>query len=189
MSSNKSNLEANLKKVLPDIITKIKQEEDSSLREEFSSLLFPYIIDILRKYKYVIEPADTIESTAGWIILKILNNLEKIDLSKSVVGYITTTTNNYCIDLIRKSKMQKYYLKDDYIHYKKNSLASSLENSPEFFIDSNFLSNESEIIKLFFLEKKNYKEIRDLTGYTIADISKIIEDIKEITYNEQNFSV
>ena len=79
-------------------------------------------------------------------------------------------------------------MKEEYISYKKD-FNSSLELSPEFYIESNFLPEESEIIKLFFLQKKNYKEIRDLTGYKIADISRIIEDIKEITYNEQYFSI
>jgi DNA-directed RNA polymerase specialized sigma24 family protein len=184
---DKQALESKLKEALPILINKILKEGCSSAKEEFSSLLFPYIIYLLDRHKNVIEPADTVSSTAGWIIFKILSKLDKIDLNKSVIGYISTITNNYCIDLFRKSRMKKrFYVKEELHSFIPGS--SDVDLSVEFYIDSNFVKEDSEIIKLFFLHKKDYKEISELTGHTICKISKTIEDTKEIIYNEQ-FSI
>lgn len=173
--SKKKLLEDKIKKDLPDIVKKIK-DGDSSAREEFSVLLFPYIQFLIKRFANSLDKAEEVDSLANLILVRLLYlKLDKIDMSKSFVGYICRTVNNYCIDEIIKTtrKKRKATLLSD-VHLKSVAV-SEPQFSPEFEIESSFTKEDGEIIELYFLQNKTYKEISTLTGKPLIHIKNTIE--------------
>ncbi len=186
--SRKKQLETQLNKVLPDIITKIKGG-DSSLKDEFASLLFPYVSLLLVKHNKVIECP---QSEAGWIIMKLLNRIQNIDLSRPVLGYVVNCTNNHCIDLLRKNNRKKYkvdkqYLKDKYkkeTYIEHSLMDANISVSAIEYINQNFDNDLSKIVELTYINNLTPRQVADVTGETLTSVKQKIKQLKEIIYND-----
>lgn len=172
--TNMNSMQVQLNAVLPELIKDIRNGS-SSAREEFAVYLLPFVKLIIDKYKATID--DDPESLAGLIITNLLINLDKIDLSKSVLGYISTTVNNKCIDLHRKTKRIATHYNP--VSYDKQYLPApdqGATNSEElqFWIDSNFSINDAEIINLYYIQNKSFDQIASITGQPVAEIKETI---------------
>jgi|JI102314A2RNA_FD_contig_121_261299_length_9449_multi_4_in_0_out_0_13 DNA-directed RNA polymerase specialized sigma24 family protein len=186
--SNKKLLEDKIKKELPDIVKKIK-DGDSSAKEDFSVLLLPYIRFLIKKFANSLDKAEELDSLANLITVRLLYlKLDKIDMSKSFVGYICRTVNNYCIDEIIKTTRKKRKAKLVSEVYLNNVGVSEPQFSPEFEIQSSFTKEDSEIIELFFLQDKTYKEISVLTGRPITQIKSTIEESIRVYRDSQTLT-
>jgi hypothetical protein len=177
--SKKKQLELHLNKTLPDIIKKIKGG-DSSVEDEFASLLLPYISLLLIKHNKVIE---CIQSEAGWVIMKLLNKIQNIDLNRPILGYIVNCTNNHCIDLLRKQNRKRYKVDKQFLKekYKKETF---IDLSVKDYINENFDLDLSSIIELRYIDNRTVREVADITGQTISSIREKIKKIEEVVYND-----
>jgi hypothetical protein len=179
MNPLKEKLENELKVSLPPLVIKL-QEGDSSVKDEFASLVLPYIQVLMKAYTKAIE---SIPSESGWVVMKLLKRIKNIKPDKSVVGYITTTTNNHCIDLYRGQKRKKRAM-DKAVELLEIAHPSTLINlTPEFYIDSTTSPDQSEILKYFYVENLDVNEIAALTGETKKYVRSVIEDFKQVEYN------
>jgi RNA polymerase sigma factor (sigma-70 family) len=173
-TKKKKKLEEKLKVDLPPIIKKIISG-DSSAKEEFAEILLPYVELLIWRYKGSIDEIPT--SLAGLLVCRFLERLDKFDLSKSVLGYICTSVNNYCIDLYRKKrsrdnriKNSQYKPKVDY--YDTLSIDTSLKDV--------FTEEDYNIISMFHIDNKTQKEISDLTGYPIQRVKETLDHAEAI---------
>lgn len=175
--TSKKILEEELKKTLPPVIQKLKSG-DSSAQDEFAVLVLPYIKILLITFGKQIEYPD---STAGWVVMKLLRNIKNIDATKSVVGFITTTTNNYCIDICRENKRKAkgnlVYIDTD-ILADNEKISEQPTNTGDFIIDHNFTTLDADIIKMYYLENKTTKDISSSTGETERYINEVISTFK-----------
>lgn len=172
----KKQLEKNLNEKLPDLIKKL-QSGDSSVQDEFAVLVLPYIKLLITTYGKTIECP---ESEAGWVTMKLLNKINNLDLNKPIVGYITTTTNNYCIDTYRAQRRKKRTR-----GIAENTATTTIEYTPEFYIDNNYSPDQSEILKYFYVDNLDIKNIAELTGETRKYVQSVVNDFKEIEYNDE----
>lgn len=173
--SKKKLLEQQLKKDLPDIVKRIK-DGDSDAKEEFSVLLFPYIRLLILRYISSLDIMEEVDSLANLILTRILFlKLDKLDMSKSFVGYICRTVNNYCIDEIIKTTRKKRKAKRVSDTCLNNVGIREPIVSPEFEISSTFNEEDSQVIDMYFLQDRTYKEISILTGKPVTQIKDTIE--------------
>lgn len=180
----KQQLEQELKQRLPDLITKLKNG-DSSVKEEFAILLLPYVTLLCKKFAKFIE--DEALSLAGIIITRLINKVEKIDLSKSVIGFIARTTINYCIDRNRYKNFKcrkKTQLGSDPLNkiWVDNGTYFANYNSENIdtYLEDSFSEIDAQIISLYFVDSKSFKEISAITGQPEKDVMETVSILQQL---------
>lgn len=183
---SKTKPDEELKSALPELINRI-QTGDTQAREELAVLLFPYICTLITKYKNTID--DDIDSLAGQIIIKLLNKVDTIDTTKSVIGFVTRTAINTAIDAHRRYKANKIHNTIEYqafrdydTSYELSGLSvDSLENAESILKD--YLStDDAEVVSLYYLHGKSLEQISEDTGFRVEDIQHTLD------YAERNIS-
>ena len=163
-------LQDSLKAALPGLINRIRSG-DLPAKEEFAVILLPFVTLLVNKYRHTID--DEVESVAGLVITKLLNGLDKINLEKSVLGYVVTTTNNYCIDRHRRTKrISKQYKPIEMID--KYTSIEDNNSTPEFLIDSHFCETDAEVLGMYYIKGMSLEEISIQTGSPIAELQETI---------------
>jgi DNA-directed RNA polymerase specialized sigma24 family protein len=177
--TTKKKLEDKLKASLPSLLKKY-QDGDSTVKEEIAVLLLPYVRLLVNKYKRTID--DDAESLSGYIVTRIINKAINIDLKKSIIGYICRSTINYCIDMHRKFVRSPNKKKISYEQYKPYDSQEhnyiDLSNL-QFLLDCNFTKSDAQVLGMFYLQGKDYKEISTVTGQSITEVQEIIQLAKE----------
>lgn len=130
--------------------------------------------------KYLKNPADA-EDITMQVFEKLLKELKnkKVTYFKS---YLYMTVKNQCLMQLRKKKLPiAPKLEEDLIEnvgqleekqileQKLELLEQSMEALPE---------EQQECIRLFFLEKKSYQEVQDLTGLDYKQVKSRIQNGK-----------
>lgn len=182
INPQKKKLEQALKLSLPPLI-KALQDGDSSKKEEFAVLLFPYIKILVRKFSRSLEEDPS--SIAGEVIVKLITKIKLIDLNKSVLGFIARTSINYCIDALnsKKVKMKGHINRGEKPLYgliEDSDIYSNLsDENIDFYIASNFSEVDAQIVALYFIDQKSLSEISAITGQSEQVISETIELLGE----------
>lgn len=176
---SKTRLEKQLKSELPEIVTRI-QGGDVEARNEFATLLLPYIKSLLSKYKNTID--DDVESLAGQIIMKLLNKIHTIDTSKSVIGFVTRTAINRAIDEHRRYKANKVHNTVEYqafrdydVSYQLSGMSVDSVEGAESILRDHLCEEDADVVSMFYLQDKTLQDIADITGYEIKDIQHTID--------------
>lgn len=183
MVSEKKRLEKKIKGKLVPLIEKL-QGGDMSVRDEFAELLMPYIKLLVNKYNRSID--DEVESFSGLIITNLIKKIDYIDLEKSVLGFISRTAINKCIDAYRSTvtKSKKPLLrglKDIDLHLDAVSVEYSpgvdhcSEESLQGVLDEMFTPRDAQILGLYHLHNKTFEEIASITGEPPSEIEETIE--------------
>lgn len=179
----KQQLEQELKDKLPDLITKLKNG-DSSVKEEFAILLLPYVTLLCKKFAKFIE--DEAMSLAGIVITRLINKIEKVDLSKSVLGFIARSTINYCIDRNRYKNFKcrkKDNLGEDALRkigVGSGAYFSNYDNeSIETYLEDSFNELDSQIISLYFIDSRSPQEISAITGQPEKEIMETVSILQQ----------
>lgn len=175
--NKKKKLEEKLKKELPPVIKKIVSG-DSSAKEEFAEILLPYVELLIWRYKASIDEEP--DSLANLLVCRFLQRLDKFDLSKSILGYICTSVNNYCVDIYRKKKSREKRIKNSEYkpsnkYYDTLSIETSLRDS--------FNEEDYMMVSLYFIDNKTHKEISDLTGYPLNRVKETLDNAESIYRN------
>ena len=132
-------------------------------------------------YKYLRDEDDSKDA-----VMEIFENL--IDsLKKNEVGnfknWLYQVTKNHCLKRLQKYTRMKNILKNysDFMeneNFEDHVYEDKIEES-DLEAALNELNDEQRIcIKLFYLTKRSYKEIADLTGYEINQVKSYIQNGK-----------
>lgn len=91
------------KEVETSIIAMVKsiQSGDPTQRNDFAKAVLNTIKPVVNKFYR--DPTDRQEAM-NFVVIKLLNKISFIDITKPVLNYILYTANNYCIDEYRKKK-------------------------------------------------------------------------------------
>lgn len=166
---HKKELEELIKKELPDIIKQIRNG-DGLAKDRFAILVIPYISFLIRRYKKSIN--DDLGSTANWIAFKLISAIDKFNLDKPVVGYITTATNNYCLDMIKANNRLKRSAK---LQPLNENIIMTKKLNP---IDKLFSDEDNEIY-LSYVDGYSIYEIAASTGTPVVEVERIIQTANE----------
>ncbi len=123
------------------------------------------------------------------IFEKLLSDLQEHDVSH-FKSWLYTVSRNHCLMALRKSKSQKQkheiFLQDstsenmesdDFLHL--NEEKRSEEGHQRLHEALKNLKKEQEsCIRLMYLENKSYREVSELTGYTMQEVKSYIQNGK-----------
>ena len=157
-----------------------------------------YLGDLFNRYSHLIYGIslhylkDNDESKDA--VLEIFDKLSGFSFDTDILNFkawLLSLTKNYCIDKLRKKKRDKelisnYEFCGDHSLIMENSEYERLlgENEKELKLlelekGIEKLSEEQKVcIKLFYFEDMSYKEIFEITGYSLKEVKSFIQNGK-----------
>jgi len=179
---SKAELDKHIKSELPAIITRVQAGEVAA-REEFAILLLPYLRYLLSRYKNTID--DDIDSLANKVIMKLLNKIHTIDVSKSPIGFISRATTNAAIDAHRKYKANKIHNTVEYQAFRDYDVSHSLSGmsvdtveGAENLLKDFLCEDDAEVVSKYYLHNMSLEDIAEDTGFSVEDIQHTIDYAK-----------
>lgn len=114
---------------------------------------------------------------------KLTEDLKKHNIS-NFKPWLLTVTRNHCLMILRKDKkdlkvdfdtdlLSNNILEDS--NYEFENKLVDLENALELLVPA-----QRDCIRLFYLEKKSYKEIAELNNYDIKKVKSLIQNGKRM---------
>lgn len=160
----------------------IKSGDDSS-KEELAVILIPLVSKILLKY---IKDKDDRLSASGWIVTKVINSVDRFDLTKSAMGYINRISRNYAIDLYRASSCRGSK-KNEPLEGSHSNISDSddIENSIEFLIDDILCKDYSDIVKKVIIDKKEIRDVAEELQVSMSDVTTAVPQIRKMLLFEK----
>lgn len=108
-------------------------------------LHYPLLLKIVKQYVPTIEDAEEVLQD---VFMKIWNNIDQIDMSKNVTGYLFRVTRNTCLDYLR-SKRHTLALETNSLQQKNLLNFHALtNNTASTIIENELISLIDESIKL-----------------------------------------
>jgi RNA polymerase sigma factor (sigma-70 family) len=146
--------------------------------------------------KYLKDQEESKDATMQ-IFETLFTALQKHEVS-IFKNWLHTLAKNHCLMLLRADKKKKFSSFDDQTSATlEKSGAHAYADQPEPDMDVQVLAqglqalNEEQraCVELFYLQKKSYKEIADLTGYEVAKVKSHIQNGKRNLriYLEKNY--
>lgn len=130
--------------------------------------------------KYLKNPADA-EDITMQVFEKLLKELKNKEVTY-FKSYLYMTVKNQCLMQLRKKKLpiapelEESQIESEDLLAEKQALEQKLElleQSMETLPD-----DQQQCIRLFFLEKKSYQEVQDLTGLDYKQVKSHIQNGK-----------
>lgn len=186
-----------------ELINLYKKKDDQLIIEEFFNRYSHLVFGIC--YKYLHNTDDSKDAVME--IFVQLKKLLKVNEIHNFKSWLYSVTKNYCLMKLRAdSKKPNIPLPDD----EENE--TDFMEFPEFLHHINGSQEDQEIehlekllelldegqkvcIKMFFLQNKSYKDINEVTGYTLKEVKSYIQNgkrnlkikLEEYRLKNQNF--
>ena len=161
-------------------------------KEVYVAELFQRYVDkvyvITRKY---VKDRETSKDLVMMVFEKVLKNLNKTEI-QTFGNWVHTITKNECIYYLRSSNTQAHKLRE-WSDLERNS-QNSVENDQLLHLiekEDNAATKKAlhnalntlkdhhrTCIQLFYFDKKSYREIADITGYTPKEVKSYIQHAK-----------
>jgi RNA polymerase sigma-70 factor (ECF subfamily) len=146
------------------------------LLERYTLLLYGVCMKYLKNQE---EAKDSVQQ----IFLKVINELQKykVDYFKS---WLYMVAKNHCLMKLRDKSKYTYELNDNVL----GTPADTTDIKEAFEKEKNLMQmaaalkqlnkEQQECITLFYLEKKSYQQIADITGYSLMQVKSHIQNGK-----------
>ncbi|WP_207535620.1 RNA polymerase sigma factor [Desertivirga arenae] len=116
------------------------------------------------------------------IFEELIRKIEKQEI-RQFASWLYVLTKNYCLMQLRSNKKMQYVSFDEFVefpvsqhqedHKEKEAALTALEKCVEKLPE-----RQKQSIDLFFLNEKCYKEIVDLTGFSLNEVKSYIQNGK-----------
>lgn len=136
------------------------------------TLLYPEIQGIVSKFY---NNQDDIDSNTGWLVMKLIMDVDKFNLSLPPMNYIYRVTRNYCIDEYRKTNSRKKR-ETIYAVQKNNKISTVL--SLKYLLTEMLGKAATQLVKAL-LEGKNIREACIALGISKTKVRKFLKAIEE----------
>ena len=148
---------------------------DASAKEEFVLCISPHLRKIGSKLRI---SANELQSSADWVLTKVINNIHKLDDQKNILNYIVNSVRNFCIDEYRKVCVRK---RKEGIYKTINlNRTTVLELDLDFLIEEVCKTQEEQVvIKKIVFEKENINDIAKNSKLSVRQISNLLSRVKE----------
>lgn len=130
--------------------------------------------------KYLKNEEDARDSVQQ-IFLKVLSDIHKHDVI-FFKAWIYQVARNHCLMQLRHHKDLELNeshmpgaaeLEDNSAHVQKDMMIENMQTALDMLN-----SEQKNCVQLFYLEKKSYQEITDITGYTLLQVKSYIQNGK-----------
>ena len=135
----------------------------------------PYLSQICVKLSITKQE---LQSSANWVITKMLNNIEILDKQKNILSFITTSVRNFCIDEYRKVVVRSRREGD----FKSSAPTSvcGVSHTLEFIIeDISDSDKEAKILSKIILESKKPKDVAIEMKVSNREMNALLTKVKD----------
>jgi RNA polymerase sigma factor (sigma-70 family) len=176
-------------------LNNISQLDDKQLLIEYRSSLNKEIVAVLfKRYTHLIlgicmkylRDKDDAEDAVMQVFEKLLLDLHKHEVVEFKF-WLHTVVKNHCLSHLRKQQTQQknhHMLEKDSISIMESDISMHHVNGKEKELlqmeDAMLKLNEAQrvCVDLFYLKEKSYKEVSDITGYSMNDVKSYIQNGK-----------
>lgn len=157
------------------------------LLPRFSLLLFGVCMKYLKNEE---DAKDCVQQ----VFFKVIEDLPKYEV-KNFQGWIYMVTKNHCLMRLRERKNYTTEWSDNImaepdtekkqILLEKEKMLNALQKNIE-----KLKPEQQQCIRYFYLEKKSYQQITEITGFSLSKVKSYLQNGKrnlEIMMNEENF--
>ena len=131
-------------------------------------------------YRYL-EDSEQSKDAVMQIFEELINKVNRQEI-KQFSSWLYVLSRNYCLMQLRSAKKMQYTTLDEFMEFEdvlhheyenKEIKLTGLEHCMEKLPEA-----QKQSINLFFLNEKCYKEITDITGYTLNEVKSYIQNGK-----------
>ncbi len=172
-----------------ELLDNYRQSGDITFLGRLFERYMPLIYGVCLKYLKDEETAkDAVMSVFEELIVKV-----KQHEVKQFRGWLYVLTRNYCLMQLRSDKKMETIALDDvmefttFLHPEDNNKEAALTALERCM--QKLPATQKESINLFYLQEKCYKEITDITGFTLNEVKSYIQNGKrnlKICLNKNN---
>lgn len=171
----------NIKKLSDEqLVARFKKSGNNAVIGELYERYAALVLGVCLKY---LKESELAEDAVSMIFEKLMIDLKKHNVEK-FKPWLYMVSKNHCFMYLRAQKMK--YASSDNLHIlsddgekelkekiAKESTLNALEDAIEELKD-----DQKVCIQLFYIEKKSYREIEELTNYTLKQIKSHIQNGK-----------
>jgi RNA polymerase sigma-70 factor (ECF subfamily) len=146
----------------------------AKLFERYMSLIY----GVCLKY---LKDGETAKDAVMGVFEELIIKVKQHEI-KQFRGWVYVLTRNYCLMQLRSDKKMEMVALDDVMEF--TSFLHPEDNNKEAALTAlercmqQLPVTQKESINLFFLQEKCYKEITDITGFTINEVKSYIQNGK-----------
>lgn len=157
------------------------------LLPRFSLLLFGVCMKYLKNEE---DAKDCVQQ----VFLKVIDDLPRYEV-KNFQGWIYMVTKNHCLMRLRDKKHHSSEWNDNMViesdserkqlHLEKEKMLNALHQSLQ-----KLKPEQQKCIRFFYLEKKSYQQITEITGFSLSQVKSYLQNGKrnlEIIMAEENY--
>ena len=163
-----------------ELISRFKQTGNNNLvgvlYERYTHLVFGVCM------KYLENAEDSKDATVE-IFVKLLEDLKKHEVS-NFKGWLYQVTKNHCLMKLRDKGKYTFEINDHVVPAAQDGLVIQEIIEKDRALDSlskalGELNKEQQLcVTLFYLEKKSYQQVADITGFSLMQVKSNIQNGK-----------
>jgi len=161
------------------LLESYRQSGDLSVLGSLFERYMPIIYGVCLKYLKDEEAAkDAVMGIFEELIIKV-----KQHEVKQFRGWVYVLSRNYCLMQLRSGKKAEVISLDEvveftpFLHPEENDNKEEALKALERCMQK-LTEGQRQTVRLFYLEEKCYKEVADITGYTMNDVKSFIQNGK-----------
>ena len=164
---------------LIDATIKGDQKAFQNFVEKYQKPIFSYL------YRFLYQNKEAAEDITQVVFLKIYQNLNKIDATKSIKSWIFRIAHNEAANYLRSSSRKKESLLDDEQWSKFSNPDDQKEDISDQYGEIIQLALKKikpkyrEVIVLYYFEEKSYDEIAEILNSSTSTIGTLIRRAKQ----------
>jgi RNA polymerase sigma factor (sigma-70 family) len=161
------------------LLERYRQSGDLAVLGRLFERYMPIIYGVCLKYLKDEEAAkDAVMGIFEELIIKV-----KQHEVKQFRGWVYVLSRNYCLMQLRSGKKAEVISLDEvveftpFLHPEENNNKEEALKALERCMQK-LTEGQQQTVRLFYLEEKCYKEVADMTGYTMNDVKSYIQNGK-----------
>jgi RNA polymerase sigma-70 factor (ECF subfamily) len=150
--------------------------EREELETKFVQMVQQHSQIIYKVASFYVDPSQTLDDLYQETVLNLWKAFPNFREESTVSTWVYRIALNTCVSFFRRRKNKPVYIGlQDEIEYKQED--KELIN--ELYITINRLGKLERALILLYLDDKSYKEISDITGFTVTNVATKLNRIKK----------
>ncbi|WP_347839621.1 sigma-70 family RNA polymerase sigma factor [uncultured Draconibacterium sp.] len=151
--------------------------------DEFKNKVLPYSVKLYPMLFRILKNEEETRDALQELMLRLWKRKEELDNCSNQSGYIITMARNYSFDLLKKKKPELMDDAHEYRLFNKEAEETSQDVKEKFYEVRKVIDNLPEryrtVIQLRDIDGFSFEEIKQMTGYEIANLRVILSRARQ----------
>lgn len=161
------------------LLQRYRQTEDLSVLGELFQAHASMVYYVCYRY---LQDSEQSKDAVMQIFEELIQKINKQEIKK-FGSWLYVFSRNHCLMQLRSAKKMQYISLDEFVEFPLNGHHEFKDNKEASFIVlekcmEKLPEKQRKSVDLFYLNEKCYKEIVDLTGYTLKEVKSYIQNGK-----------